>query len=197
MLKISIDLPSMFKKGIKNTKDDFLVALINGYQGSGKSYYGIYNLERNFKGRVVYTNIMSYRSNSLEVHYFKNLFELYDNHDIGAIFLIDELSKKFTKDSKIDKPFYSWLQQSRKHKRYVYMITQEYLQVPNWLRGVANLSYTTRKVPLLPIMITSLGKPVLSDDTKEWALEEQAIRIYKRTKDVACLYDTYEIINTL
>ena len=58
MLKISIDLPSLFQKGITNTKDDFLVALINGYQGSGKSYYGIYNLERNFKGRVVYTCLL-------------------------------------------------------------------------------------------------------------------------------------------
>ncbi len=197
MLKISVDVSSMFQKGIKNTKDDFLVALINGYQGSGKSYYGIYNLERNFKGRVVYTNIMSYKSESLEVRYFKKLSDIYDNHDIGVVFLIDELSKKFTKDSKIDKAFYSWLQQSRKHRRYVYMITQEYLQVPNWLRGVANLSYTTRKIPLTPIMITSLGKPILSEDTKEWVLEELSIIIYKRTKYIGSLYDTYELINTL
>ena len=197
MLKISIDLPSLFQKGITNTKDDFLVALINGYQGSGKSYYGIYNLERNFKGRVVYTNIMSYKSESLEVRYFKNLSDIYDNHDIGVVFLIDELSKKFTKDSKIDKSFYSWLQQSRKHKRYLYLITQEYLQVPLWLRGIATLSYTTRKVPLTPFMITSLGTPVLDNDTKEWVLEEHSIRIYKRTKNIASLYDTYELINTL
>ena len=56
------------------------------------------------------------------------------------------LSKKYTKDSHIDKAFYSWLQQSRKHNRQVYLITQEYLQVPQWLRGVANLVYTTKKI---------------------------------------------------
>lgn len=197
MLKISIDFQSFFKKGIKNQKDDFLIALINGYQGSGKSYYAIYNVETNFKNRIIYTNIKSYWSGVHEVRYFTNLSEIYDNHDLNAIFIIDELSKKFTKDSKIDKPFYSWLQQSRKHQRYVYLITQEYLQVPNWLRGVANLSYTTRKIPLTPLMITTLGKPVLDKDTCEWTVEELALKIYKRTKIIGSHYDTYEVINEL
>ncbi len=197
MLKISIDYLSFFKRGIKNQKDDFLIALINGYQGSGKTYYAIYNVEQNFKNRIIYTNIKSYRSDRHEVRYFTNLTEIYDNHDIGAIFIVDELSKKFTKDSKIDKPFYSWLQQSRKHSRYVFLITQEYLQVPNWLRGVANVSYSTKKIPLTPFMITSFGIPYLDTDTCEWSIDEQAIKIYKRTKELSSHYDTYEIINTL
>lgn len=197
MLKIRVDFESFFHKGIKNQKDDFMIALINGYQGSGKSYYAIYKLEREFKGRVIYTNIHSYKSDHLDVRYFTKLDEIYNNHEIGAIFVIDELSKKFTKDSKIDLAFYSWLQQSRKHKRYVFMITQEYLQVPNWLRGIAILSYTTKKVPLTPFLITTLGTPVLDSDTYEWGLQEQALLIYKRNKRIACLYDTYELINTL
>lgn len=198
MLKISIDLKSFLKKGLKNQQDNFLVALINGYQGSGKTYYAIYNLETKFKSkRTIYTNIKSYKSNIHNVIYFTYIEELYNNHDYNAIFVIDELSKKFTKDSKIDKPFYSWLQQSRKHNRYVYLITQEYLQVPNWLRGVANLSYTTKKIPLTPIMITTLGEPILDKDTCEWGLHELSIRIYKRNKTIAKLYDTYELINEL
>lgn len=204
MLKIKIDFPSFLQKGIKNNKDDFMIALINGYQGSGKSFYAIYMVEQFFKNKVVYTNIKSYRDElhnnyptSLDIRYFTHIEELYDNHEKNAVFIIDELSKRYTKDSKIDKPFYSWLQQSRKHSRYVYMITQEYLQVPNWLRGVANLSYTTRKVPLTPIMITTLGTPVLDTETCEWTLQEQALRIYKRTKRIASLYDTNEVIDTL
>lgn len=197
MLKIRVDFSSLVRKGLKSNTDDFMIALINGYQGSGKSYYGIYKLEREFKGRVVYTNIHSYHSSSLEVRYFDKLEEIYDNHDIGAVFLIDELSKKFVKDSKIDLRFYSWLQQSRKHKRYVFLITQEYIQVPNWLRGIAILSYTTRKIPLTSFLITTLGAPVLDSDTYEWGIQEQALLFYKRNKCIAELYDTNELINAL
>lgn len=198
MLKIKIDLKSFIHKGIKNQRDEFLIALVNGYQGSGKSFFAIYNVETIFdKKRTIYTNIHSYTSPKHNVKYFTRLTEIYDNHEQNAIFIIDELSKKFTKDSKIDKDFYSWLQQSRKHHRYVYMITQEYLQVPNWLRGVANLSYTTRKIPLTPIMITTLGRPVLDKETCEWGLQELVLRIYKRTKKIGILYDTYELINEL
>lgn len=198
MLKISVDFKSFVHKGLKNQSDDFLVALINGYQGSGKTYFGIYNLETRFKKpRTIYTNIKSYKSTIHNVIYFTFIEELYNNHDYGAIFLVDELSKRYTKDSRIDKPFYSWLQQSRKHHRFVYLITQEYLQVPNWLRGVANLSYTTKKIPLTPIMITTLGQPVLDKETCEWGLQEISLRIYKRNKKIANLYDTFELINEL
>lgn len=197
MLKISVDFESFIHKGIKNQKDDFLISLITGYQGSGKSFYAIYNVENNFKKRVIYTNIKSYWSENHDVRYFTKLNELYFNHDVGAIFIIDELSKKFTKNSPIDLPFYSWLQQSRKHCRYVYMITQEYIQVPPWLRGVANSVYTTHKIPLTPIMATSYGCPVLNNDTYEWDLEEISIRYYKRTKNIASHYDTNEIIDEL
>lgn len=198
MLKVKIDFKSMFKKGIKNIKDDFIVALINGSQGSGKSYYAIYQAECIFKKPItIYTNIKSYKSLKNKVVFFTNIEELYNNHDTYCMFIIDELSKKYTKDSRIDKYFYSWLQQSRKHHRYVYLITQEYMQVPNWLRGVASLSYTTKKIPLTPFMITTLGVPTLNKDTYEWGLQELSILIYKRNKYIANLYDTYELINEL
>lgn len=197
MLKIKIDFKSIFKKGIKNIEDDFIVALINGRQGSGKTYYAIYQAEVIFtKPITIYTNIKSYCSLKNKVIYFDTIEELYNNHDTHCMFIIDELSKKYTKDSRIDKPFYSWLQQSRKHHRFVYMITQEYLQVPNWLRGVANLSYTTKKLPVLPLMVTTLGIPTLNADF-EWGLSELAIRIYKRNKSITKLYNTYELINEL
>lgn len=197
MLKIKIDFKSIFKKGIKNIEDDFIVALINGRQGSGKTYYAIYQAEVIFpKPITIYTNIKSYCSLKNKVIYFDTIEELYNNHDTHCMFIIDELSKKYTKDSRIDKPFYSWLQQSRKHHRYVYMITQEYIQVPNWLRGVANLSYTTKKLPVLPLMVTTLGIPTLNEDF-EWGLSELALRIYKRNKSITKLYNTYELINEL
>ena len=127
MLKIKVDFFSFFQKGVKQIDSRFMIALITGYQGSGKTFYAIKKMEDLRGHEVIYTNIGSYKSRHHDIHYFKNISELYDNHEKDAIFLIDELSKKYTKDSKIDKAFYSWLQQSRKHNRQVYLITQEYL----------------------------------------------------------------------
>ena len=195
MLKIKVDFKSFFKKGTKPIKDDFAIRLICGYQGSGKTWYSIYLMEKN-KGAKIYTNIRSYRSKRNEVVYFSNLEDIYNNTEDNCIFLIDELSKKFTKDSRIDKQFYSWLQQSRKHKRYVFMIMQEYIQVPQWLRGVATTVYTTSKVPLLPLFKTSLGYPILNENF-EWDIDNFMIIFYKRTNDISMLYDTFESINHL
>lgn len=196
MKKIKIDFKSFARKGIKENKSDFMIALINGSQGSGKSYLGIYLIEKNFRHRHIYTNIHSFKDSNLDITYFTKISEVYDNHDTNALFLIDELSKKYVKDSKIDLAFYSWLQQSRKHSRYVFLITQEYMQVPNWLRGVAKYVYTTSKMPF-NIIRTSLGTPILDKDTFEWSLDEFSILYYKRNKKYAELYDTFELINEL
>lgn len=195
MLKIKIDFKSFFQKGIKSVQDNFGIYLITGYQGSGKTWYSIYLMEKE-KNKKIYTNIKSYHSTRNDVHYFEKIEDIVNNVEDNCIFLIDEVSKRYTKDSKQDLTFYSWLQQSRKHKRYVYLITQEYIQVPAWLRGIANQIYTTSKVPLLPLFKTSLGFPVLNENY-EWVIDTFAIIFYKRTKKISDLYDTFESINTL
>lgn len=146
--------------------------------------------------KTIFTNIKSYTSYRNDVRYFEKIEDIIDNVEDNCIFLIDEVSKRYTKDSKQDLRFYSWLQQSRKHRRYVYLITQEYIQVPTWLRGIANKVYTTSKVPFLPLFQTSLGIPVLNDNY-EWDIQTLAIIFYKRTKKISDLYDTFESINTL
>lgn len=196
MLKIKIDYKTFLQPSPKKINDNFGIYLITGYQGSGKTYYSIYLMEKE-KNKKIYTNIKTYNSTRNEVIYFEKLDEIMENVDDNCIFLIDEVSKRYTKESKQDLQFYSWLQQSRKHKRYVYLITQEYINVPMWLRGIANQVYTTSKVPLLPIFKTSLGVPILSTDTYEWGINTFAIIFYKRTKRITSCYDTYESINTL
>lgn len=194
-MKIKIDYGSFLQKGSKNIHDDFAIRLITGYQGSGKTWYSIYLMEKE-SNRIIYTNIKSYKSEKNKIIYFEKLDDILDNTDDNLIFLIDELSKKYTKDSKQDLKFYSWLQQSRKHKRYVYLITQEYLQVPQWLRGIANMVYTTSKVRFLPIFKTSLGVPVLNENY-EWDIDTQIVIYYKRTEYISSLYNTFESIDTL
>lgn len=195
MLKVKIDYKTFFQKGLKNIADNFGIFLITGYQGSGKTYYSIYLMEKE-KNKIIYTNIKTYRSNRNEVRYFEKIEDIINNVEDNCIFLIDEVSKRYTKDTKQDLSFYSWLQQSRKHKRYVYLITQEYIQVPTWLRGIATRVYTTSKVPLLPIFKTSLGVPILTEDY-EWGINEIAVVFYKRTKAISSCYDTFESINSL
>lgn len=196
MLNYKVDWTSLVKKGVKSVDDDFGIYLITGYQGSGKTYYAVYTMERTFRNRIIYTNIKSYKSDTNIVRYFNKIEEVEENQEDGVIFLIDELSKKYNKNSPLDKPFYSWLQQSRKHQRYVYMITQEYINVPTWLRGVANLVYTTKKIKFMPLFKTTLGIPVL-DENCEWTTQDIATIVYKRNLSIAKKYDTFEPINEL
>ena len=196
MLKIKIDYKTFLMQSPRKINDSFGIFLITGYQGSGKTYYSIYLMEKE-KDKKIYTNIKSYTSRRNEVVYFNKLEDILQNVEDDCIFLVDEVSKRYTKDSKQDLKFYSWLQQSRKHRRYVYLITQEYIQVPMWLRGIANQVYTTSKLPILPIFKTSLGVPILSTDTYEWGIDTFAIVFYKRTKKISQLYDTFESIDTL
>ena len=195
LLKYDIRLKTFIQKGIKTLNDDFFIALITGYQGSGKSYLGTLLTYENKRTKVI-TNIKSLKIPNKQIIYFTSISEIYQYNDDNCIFLIDEVSKAYTKESKQDKAFYSWLQQSRKHRRYVYLITQEYIQVPTWLRGVANKVYTTRKL-IFSLFITSLGTPVLNDETKEWETLNYLYIIYKRTKKIASMYDTFELVNTL
>lgn len=197
ILNTNIDIKSMFKSKPKNIKDNFGISLVTGYQGSGKTYLSVYILYKYLeKNRKVYTNIKSLKIPDREIVYFEKIEEIVDNVEMDRIFIIDEISKKYTKDCKQDKLFYSWLQQSRKRRRSVILITQEYLQVPVWLRGVARFVYTTTKVPVLPIFVTYKGYAVLNEDM-EWTVEPEETYIYKRNKYICNFYDTMEPINTL
>lgn len=193
----NIDIKSMFKKKPKSIKDNFGISLITGYQGTGKSYLSIYITYKYLEpNRKIYTNIKSLNIPNREIEYFEKIEDIVENIEMDRIFIIDEISKKYTKECKQDKLFYSWLQQSRKRRRTVLLITQEYLQVPIWLRGVARFVYTTTKLPILPIFVTYKGYAVLSED-KEWTIEPEETYIYKRNKYICDFYDTMEPINTL
>lgn len=193
----NIDVNSMFRSKPKVIKDNFGISLITGYQGSGKSYLSIYILYKYLEAdRKIYTNIKSLMIPGRDIKYFEKIDDIVDNIEMDRIFIIDEISKKYTKDCKQDKLFYSWLQQSRKRRRTVMLITQEYLQVPIWLRGVARFVYTTTKLPVLPLFITYKGYAVLNENM-EWTVEPEETYIYKRNKYICNFYDTMEPINTL
>lgn len=193
-----IDFNSFFKKGIKSINDDFGIYMITGYQGTGKTYFAVYLVNKYYNDdRIIYTNIKSLNIPNRKIIYFERLSEIVFNIEEDRIFIIDELSKLYSKDSKPDKPFYSWLQQSRKRRRSVFLITQEYIQVPQWLRGLPRYVYTTNKIIFIPIFITKCGLPILDPDTLEWTIDPLYSYIYKRNKIIANYYDTMEPIQIL
>lgn len=199
-----IEFKTFFKKGLPRIDDRFGVYYITGRQGSGKSYYSIKLLLAQDKDTCasVYTNVHSLKIPGYNINYFSTVDELYNNTDEYCIFLIDEISRKYDKNSKTDTQFYAWLNQSRKRKRIVIMITQEWRELPMWIRRPAKYMFTTKKgfLSRFGIYTTIVGDAenmVFNKDESEYECPTIKKVIYKRTKEISELYDTFEPINKL
>lgn len=198
--KYDVDLKSFFKKGLPRKEEPFFVGLINGRMGTGKSYltvklvYDITN-KKNNKWKVK-TNIQSLKIKGVEVEHFTKITDIVNDFEPYSIYIIDELGKKYTANCNQDKDFYNWLQMSRKSKHIVFLIHQEYLQTPKWLRGVVQYVFTTHQFLFLPIFVTYKGSPFLNEEM-EWCVSNDFVYVYKRIKDIGTLYDTFETVDTL
>lgn len=201
IFKYDIKFDTFIKKGVKNFNDSWGVYCVTGFQGSGKTYYAVYLLLQLYNlNYQIYTNIHSLNIPNKEIVKFNKLDEVTDNTEENSIFVIDEISKKYSKNSPPDKNFYAWLQQSRKRHRIVILITQEWKEVPMWLRRPVRFMYTTKKLPFLPYFVTSVGDALnttLNPVSLEWECPVIKYVIYKRNKCVCDLYDTLEPIKDL
>lgn len=199
-----IEFNTFFKRGLKPIDDRFGVYFVTGRQGSGKSYYAVKLLLSQDKKLLnnVYTNVKSLKIPNYNIIYFDSITELYTNTEEYCIFLIDEVSRKYDRNSKTDTQFYAWLNQSRKRKRIVIMITQEWRELPMWIRRPAKYMISTSKTILSKFGIykTCIGDAenmVFNKDEGEYECPPIMYIYYKRNKYIASLYDTYEAINTL
>ncbi len=199
-----IEFKTFFKKGLPPVDDRFGVYFVTGRQGSGKSYYAVKLLLAQDKKTCskVYTNVQSLKIPNYNIEYFKDIKELYYNTDEYCIFLIDEISRRYDKTSKTDTQFYAWLNQSRKRKRIVIMITQEWRELPMWIRRPAKYMITTHRNILsrFGIYTTTIGDAenmVFNKDEGEYECPTIKRIYYKRNMAVANMYDTFEAINTL
>lgn len=194
-----IYLDTFFKKGIKSPVDSWGVYYVTGYQGSGKNYFATFmaNLLDNKK---VKTNVHSLKLPNKEMNYFSKLTEILQDTEEYVVYIIDEVSKKYNKNSKPDPDFYAWLQQSRKRKRIVILITQEWKEVPMWLRRPARFMFHTHQLLFFPLFVTTKGDAInqtFNTDTLEWECPLLERYIYKRVKYIADMYDTFEPIQEL
>lgn len=199
-----IEFKTFFRKGLPPIDDRFGVYFVTGRQGSGKSYYAVKLLLAQDKDTCasVYTNVKSLKIPGYNIKYFDSINELYYNTDEYCIFLIDEISRKYDKTSRTDTQFYAWLNQSRKRKRIVILITQEWRELPMWIRRPAKIMITTKKgfLSRFGIYTTIVGDAenlVFNKEESEYECPTIKKIIYKRNKHIADMYDTFEAINTL
>lgn len=191
------------KKPPKKIDDKWFNAVICGPQGTGKSYLAVYlaTLQNKKRCKYIKTNIHSLKLEGYEIRYFDKIQEIYKDTDSNCIYIIDEISRKFDKSCRTDTQFYAWLMQSRKRCRIVYLLTQEFKELPMWLRRPLKRSYSTKPFLFFKnIFITTIGDAenmVLDKDTLEWTCPPIRFLIYKRNKCITDLYDTFEPINQL
>lgn len=199
-----VEFNTFVKRGLPKIDDRFGVYFVTGRQGSGKSYYAVKLLLAQDKDTCarIYTNVKSLKIPGYKITYFDNIQQLYYNIDEYCIFLIDEISRKYDKTSKTDTQFYAWLNQSRKRKRIVIMITQEWRELPMWIRRPAKVMISTRKnfLSRFGIYTTTIGDAenlIFNKDEGEYECPTIKKVIYKRNQKIADMYDTFEAINTL
>lgn len=198
--KSYLDYRSILRKKTPSIDDHFGVYAITGFQGTGKTYYAVDLANRiDLQGLEIWTNIHSLK---LEHKNFTTLDEIKHDFTKHRLYIIDEISSKYTKESRTDKDFYRWLQQTRKRKCIVIMITQEWKELPTWLRRPVTIQITTEPTFLSRLGIFRTiwgdGKNLTYDKIEgEYICPIIYSILSKRNKKIASLYDTFEPIADL
>ncbi len=206
LFKLDIKLDTMTKRAVKYIDDKFGVYLLTGKQGTNKTYYSVQLTNYQDKNRVRYvkSNIHSLNIPGYKHRYFTKIKEIYDDTDDNVIYIIDEISKKYPKNAPTDKDFYAFLNQSRKRNRIVILITQEYLELPMWIRRPCKYMLTNKRIPIISnifnifLCVVGDGYDLVYDkDEGVYKCPTILYIIYKRNRYIASMYDTFEPIEDL
>lgn len=204
--KYDIKLDTFKYKKTNWVDDRFGCYTISGKQGTNKTWYAVFLTTLQDKNLLNYikTNIHSLNIPGYKIEYFTKITEITKDTDEHCIYIIDEISRKYKKNSPCDTDFYGWLNQSRKRKRIVIMITQEWLELPLWLRRPVRFNLTSMRIPILTSLM-GLYRCAVGDgynmtwnkDIGEYECPIILNTIYKRNMYIAGMYDTFEPINEL
>lgn len=206
IFKYDLKFDTFFKRKVKHIDDRFGVYLITGKQGTNKTYYAVYltSLQDHKRVSKIKTNIHSLKIPDYEIEYFTKIDEITHDTEENVIYIIDEISRKYKKNTPCDTNFYAWLNQCRKRGRIAILITQEYKELPMWLRRPCKYNLSSSSIPLLTrffgIYQCSIGDGyniTFNKDEGEYETPIIQINIYKRIKKYADMYDTFEPINSL
>lgn len=207
IFKYDFRFNTFFKKGLKPIDDRFGVYFVTGRQGSGKTYYAVYLALQQFSFKSdmakIITNIHSLHIPNAKIQYFDTIDEIYRNTEHHVVFIIDEVSRRYDKTSRTDTQFYAFLNQCRKMHRICILITQEWRELPMWIRRPAKFMITTKPMPLLNklgLFVSTVGDAenlVFDKDEGEYNCPPLKFIVYKRNQNIASMYDTFEPINIL
>lgn len=206
IFKYDIRFKTFRYKKAKILDDRFGLYTISGKQGSNKSWYACYLITQQSYKKVNYikTNIHSLNIPGYTIKYFTKIDEIYHDTDSNCIYVIDEVSRRYKKNTICDTQFYAWLNQCRKRSRIVILITQEWLELPLWLRRPVRYNLTSTRIPILTelfgLYLCSVGdgyNMTYNKDEGEYECPIIQKVIYKRNMKIASLYDTLEPINDL
>ena len=205
IFKYDIRFNTFLKKGLPKIDDRYGCYFVCGRQGSGKTYFAIYLASRQDLKQCNYikTNIHSLKLHGAKIEYFDKIEELYQDTDEKVIYIIDEVSRRWDRNSRTDTQFYAWLNQCRKRKRICILITQEWRELPMWIRRPAKFMITTKPTRLLnklgffTSVVGDAENMVFNKDEGEYECPPLSYVIYKRNKVIADSYDTFEPINQL
>ena len=200
-IMLQIDWRSFLKPKLSGIDDHHGIYFVTGRQGTGKTYLAVnFAKDLNLNKLKIITNIHSL---TLEHEDFTLINEITDDTREYTCYIIDEVSKKYDRTSKPDMRFYAWLQQSRKRKRVVILITQEWKELPMWLRRPTKFAITTKPLPIIGrvfgwyLTTWGDGENMYLDQDMEWICPVVKTVFHKRNKHVARLYDTFEPVQAL
>lgn len=205
IFKYDIRFNTFLKKGLPKIDDRYGCYFVCGRQGSGKTYFAIYLASRQDLKQCNYikTNIHSLKLDGAKIEYFDKIEEIYQDTDEKVIYIIDEVSRRWDRNSRTDTQFYAWLNQCRKRKRICILITQEWRELPMWIRRPAKFMITTKptrllnKLGIFTSVVGDAENMVFNKDEGEYECPPINYVIYKRNKIIADSYDTFEPINQL
>lgn len=192
---VSIDIKSFFKKGLFRKVGQYGVYCISGKQGNGKTYTATKFLQENFKKKKIYANY------TVNLPYTKinNLQELLEIKENDCIIFYDEIFTEISKSTKLGPKVLEFLAQQRKRQIIFLTTCQEWLELPVNLRRFVRFHIPVKIISIfgLNILVETYedAEQMKWDNLQnEYIAPVTAIKLSKLTKQIANLYDTWEVI---
>lgn len=204
-MKILIDFDSFKKKGLAKQKHSFPIGTraYKGFQGRGKTYSIVHDtreIQKKFPECVIFSNVKLrgfrnyvYCKTDEDVYFGLN----FDNGEKGVINIIDEAHLFFNKKTGISLDVLTQISQQRKQRRKILISSQIWEDLDISLRKQVPEIVKCFNIGNIQINRISNGETLRYDKTKsEYVADLIGFSIFKRNRELACLYDTYQKIET-
>lgn len=209
VMKIHVDLKSLFKRGFKKYDNDFGLFCYCGKQGKGKTYSAIkFLIERKLaKNYTILTNVKSFNVFE-DTKYFKSINDIikyctkFKDNDENVIIFFDEIFTILEKKTAINKEILSFISQLRKRKIIFVTTAQEWSEINITFRRYVRYQIECHMFSL-PILHNAFIYNVINDgdlikwdnDLQEFIAPRVAANFAKCNRSIVESYDTYETIN--